>query len=173
MSETKVDKENHINVEIETDEAKTEKLKIDEATTNKSKKVAKKSKKVTENSNTVTENSNTVADETKTKKYTSRTGSQTMHEIRKYQNSTKSLIPTLPFQKFVRDLISDVAYRDLQLNDSGGIKVESSALDGLQAYAENYMVKLMDRANANAIHAHRITVQSKDIKLVKFVQSRD
>lgn len=98
-------------------------------------------------------------------------GTQTMCELRRYQMSTKHLIPLLPFKKFIRDLVSDIVSHDLQWKDAPRIKVESNALDGIQFYTEDYMVKLMTRAHANAIHAHRITVQPKDIKLVKFVQS--
>ena len=102
-------------------------------------------------------------------------GTQTMHELRRYQTSTKHLIPSLPFRKFVRDLVSDIVTHDLKWESAPQVKVkvESNALEGIQSYTEDYMVKLMTRAHANAIHAHRITVQPKDIKLVKFVQSNN
>jgi histone H3/H4 len=111
-----------------------------------------------------------------TKKLASRSGGvQTMCELRRYQKSTKHLIPSRPFRKFIRDLVYDIVTHDLKLESVPRfkVKVESNALEGIQYYTEDYMVKLMTRAHANAIHAHRITVQPKDIKLVKFVQSNN
>lgn len=112
----------------------------------------------------------TLIDHTKSN---SHTAPQVMHEILKYQKSTDLLIPALPFKKLTRDLIDDIMLNDLQLKDVTKVKIQADALEGIQAHIEDYMVKLMIRANASAIHAHRITVQPKDIKLVKFVQSEN
>ena len=43
----------------------------------------------------------------------------------------------------------------------------SSALCALQYISEEFLINLLSKANLAAIHAKRVTIQPKDIKLVK------
>ena len=43
----------------------------------------------------------------------------------------------------------------------------SSALCALQYASEEFLINLLSKANLAAIHAKRVTIQPKDIKLVK------
>ncbi|OBT50453.1 histone H3, partial [Pseudogymnoascus sp. 24MN13] len=73
-------------------------------------------------------------------------GTVALREIRRYQKSTELLIRKLPFQRLVR---------------------ESSAIGALQESVEAYLVSLFEDTNLCAIHAKRVTIQSKDIQLAR------
>jgi histone H3/H4 len=42
-----------------------------------------------------------------------------------------------------------------------------SAVVALQELTENYLVRLLEDSNHNAIHANRVTVQTKDLLLTQ------
>ena len=65
----------------------------------------------------------------KTKRY--RPGVLALAEIRKYQQSTESLIPRLPFRRLVRELVQ---------NKKQDIRIQETALEALQEAAETYLV---------------------------------
>lgn len=96
-----------------------------------------------------------------------RPGTVAMREIRRYQKTTELLIPRLPFSKMVRKIALD-------LNTSQGnvdkVQFQANALVGLQEAAENYLVKLLEDSNLNAIHANRVTLQPKDLQLAQRVR---
>jgi histone H3/H4 len=95
-----------------------------------------------------------------------RPGTVAMREIRRYQKSFELLIPKLPFSKLVREIANEILTQDLGVSqDDARIQFQASALVGMQELTENYIVKLLNHANMNAIHANRTTVQPKDIKL--------
>ena len=48
-----------------------------------------------------------------------------------------------------------------------GIRFQSSALGALQESVEAYLVSLFEDTNLCAIHAKRVTIQSKDIQLAR------
>ena len=52
-------------------------------------------------------------------------------EIRKYQKSTQSLIPKLPFRRLVREIAQ---------NEKQDIKMQETALEAFQEVAETYLV---------------------------------
>lgn len=100
-----------------------------------------------------------------------RPGTVAMREIRRYQKSFELLIPKLPFSKLVRDIANEILTQELGLEkDDARIQFQASALVGLQEATENYLVKLLTHANMNAIHANRVTVQPKDIKLALYTR---
>jgi histone H3/H4 len=100
-----------------------------------------------------------------------RPGTVAMREIRRYQKSFDLLIPKLPFSKLVRDIANEILTQDLGISqDDARIQFQSSALIGLQESTENYLVRLLGHANMNAIHANRVTVQPKDIRLALYVR---
>jgi histone H3/H4 len=74
------------------------------------------------------------------------------------QKSTVLLIRKLPFQRLVREIAH---------NYKGDIRFQSSALGALQESVEAYLVSLFEDTNLCAIHAKRVTIQSKDINLAR------
>jgi histone H3 len=54
-----------------------------------------------------------------------------LREIRRYQMSTESLIPKLPFQRLVREIASEFR---------SDLRFQASAIMALQEAAESYMV---------------------------------
>ena len=91
----------------------------------------------------------------KPRKY--RPGTVALHEIRRYQKSTESLIRKLPFQRLVRELAQDLG----KMN----IRFQSGAIMALQEASEAYLVGLLEDANLCAVHAKRVTIMTKDIQL--------
>ena len=79
-----------------------------------------------------------------------------MREIRKYQKSTHHLIRKLPFQRLVREVAQEL-HPDLRF--------QSTAIYALQEASENFMVGLMEFTNLAAIHAKRVTIMPKDMRL--------
>ena len=87
-----------------------------------------------------------------------RPGTVALREIRKYQKSTELLIHKLPFQRLVHEILQGFAV---------GFRVTPAMIMALQEAAEAYLVQLLEDSNLCAIHAKRITIQPKDIQLVR------
>jgi histone H3 len=87
-----------------------------------------------------------------------RPGTVALREIRRYQKSTDLLIRKLPFQRLVREIAQDF---------KSHLRFQSSAIGALQAAVEAYLVSLFEDTNLCAIHAKRVTIQSKDIQLAR------
>jgi Histones H3 and H4 len=69
-----------------------------------------------------------------------------------------SLIRKLPFQRLVREIAQDF---------KSDLRFQSSAIGALQESVEAYLVSLFEDTNLCAIHAKRVTIQSKDIQLAR------
>ncbi|KAF8216456.1 putative histone H3 [Mycena galopus ATCC 62051] len=87
-----------------------------------------------------------------------RPGTVALREIRAYQKSTEHLIRKLPFQRLVREIAQDL------MED---IRFQSTALEGLQEAAENFLVSLFEDTQACALHAKRVTIMQKDMMLAR------
>ena len=87
---------------------------------------------------------------------TTSSGTVALREIRRYQKSTELLIRKLPFQRLVREIAQDF---------KSDLRFQSSASGALQESVEAYLVSLFEDTNLCAIHAKRVTIQSKDIQL--------
>jgi histone H3 len=85
-------------------------------------------------------------------------GTVALREIRRYQKSTELLIRKLPFQRLVREIAQDF---------KSDLRFQSSAIGALQEAVESYLVSLFEDTNLCAIHAKRVTIQSKDIQLAR------
>ncbi|KAK5464527.1 histone H3.1 [Exophiala xenobiotica] len=72
--------------------------------------------------------------------------------------STELLIRKLPFQRLVREIAQDF---------KSDLRFQSSAIGALQESVEAYLVSLFEDTNLCAIHAKRVTIQSKDIQLAR------
>ena len=90
-----------------------------------------------------------------------RPGTVALREIRKYQKSTELLIRKLPFQRLVREIA-----RDYKID----IRFQSAAIGALQQASEAYLVEFFHDTNLCAIHAKRVTIMAKDMKLVRRIR---
>jgi histone H3 len=88
-----------------------------------------------------------------------------IRQIRKYQKSTDLLIRKLPFKRMVRTITA------LYLNDYP--RLQGTAILALQEAAESYIVNLFEDTNLCAIHAHRVTIMTKDIRLALRIRGED
>ncbi|CAK5265474.1 unnamed protein product [Mycena citricolor] len=85
-----------------------------------------------------------------------RPGAVALREIRKYQRSTELLIRKRPFQRLVRELAQSF---------KTDLRFQSGALAALQEAAEHYIVGLMDDSNLCVLHARRVTLMPRDMRL--------
>ena len=89
-----------------------------------------------------------------------------LREIRRYQKSTKCLIKRSPFQKLIREISWE--YRvcpDGPGTPSIQVRFQSTAIAALQEAAENFIVGLFEDVNLLAVHAKRVTIMPRDIRL--------
>ncbi len=93
-----------------------------------------------------------------------RPGVVALREIRKYQNSTKLLIRKLPFQRLVRDIAQGF---------KGDLRFQSNAILALQEAAEAYLIGLFEDTNLCAIHAKRVTIMVRDVKLARRIRGNE
>ena len=87
-------------------------------------------------------------------------------EICRYQQSTKSLIRRTPFNKLIKEISQE--YRicpEGPGTPSVQVRFQSTALAALQEAAENFLVGLFEDVNLLAVHAKRVTVMPRDIRL--------
>ncbi|CAI4233305.1 unnamed protein product [Auanema sp. JU1783] len=93
-----------------------------------------------------------------------RPGVKALQEIRKYQKTTNMLIQKLPFQRLVREIAIEMDAR------SCGYRFTSEALAALQEATEAFLVQVFTDGYLCAVHAKRVTLQPKDIQLVRRLQ---
>lgn len=91
-----------------------------------------------------------------------RPGTVALREIRRYQKTTELLIRRLPFSRLVREISNQVSPEPFRWS--------ANAFIALQEATEAVLVGLFDDANLCAIHAKRITIQPKDIKLARRIR---
>merc|ERR1712157_478336 len=60
-----------------------------------------------------------------------------------------------------------VALREIRQDFKSDLRFQSSAIGALQESVEAYLVSLFEDTNLCAIHAKRVTIQSKDIQLAR------
>ena len=90
-----------------------------------------------------------------------RPGTVAIREIRKYQKTTDLLIKKLPFQRVVREIAQDF---------NSNLRFQASAVVALQEATESYIVGLFEDTNLCAIHAGRVTIMPKDMKLARRIR---
>ena len=90
--------------------------------------------------------------------------------IRRYQKSTECLIKRLPFQKLKREISQEYrVYPQGPGTPSIQVRFQSTAIAALQEAAENFIVGLFEDINLLAIHAKRVTVTSRDVRLALII----
>ena len=93
-----------------------------------------------------------------------RAGTAALKDIRHFQKTSALLIRKLPFQRLVREIAQD--YKT-------DLRFQSAAILCLQEAAEAYLVRLFDDANLCAIHARRVTIMPRDIKLARRIRGEN
>ena len=95
-----------------------------------------------------------------------RPGMVAWREYRRYQKSTKCLFKRSPFQKLIREISQE--YRVCPKGPgtpSIQVRFQSTAITALQEAAENFIVGLFADVNLLAVHAKRVTVMPRDVRL--------
>merc|ERR1719272_400610 len=95
------------------------------------------------------------------KKIRFRPGTVALREIKRYQKSTKNLLPRAPFHRLVRKITLDY---------DSDLRFASQALVALQEAAEAYLVGIFEDTNLCAIHAKRATIFKKDMDLARRIR---
>ncbi|XP_027235648.2 histone H3.3 type b [Penaeus vannamei] len=90
-----------------------------------------------------------------------RPGTVALREIRFYQKGGNTLVPKLPFSRLIREILESF---------HPNLRIQSLALQALQEAAEAYIISLMEMANLCSIHAKRVTLYPKDIRLVRRIR---
>ena len=89
-----------------------------------------------------------------------------LREIRRYQKSTECLIKRSPFQKLIREILQEY---QVCLQGPGTpsmqVRFQSTAIAALQEVAENFIVDLFEDVNLLAVHAKRVTLMPRDVRL--------
>lgn len=81
-----------------------------------------------------------------------------MREILELQKTTHLLIPRLPFQRVVREILEKYG---------ADVRVQRQAIEALRESSEMYVVQMFDDALMCMLHARRKTLQLRDIRLLK------
>jgi histone H3 len=93
-----------------------------------------------------------------------RPGTVALRQIRHYQKSTELLMRKLPFQRLVREIAQDFKM---------DLRFQGNAITALQEASEAYIVSLFEDVNLMAIHAKRVTIMPKDLKLAHRIRGDD
>ena len=89
-----------------------------------------------------------------------------LREIRRYQKSTECLIKRSPFQKLVQEISQEYHICPQGPGTpSMQVRFQSTTIAALQEAAENFIVALFEDVKLLAIHAKRVTVMPRDIRL--------
>jgi histone H3 len=81
------------------------------------------------------------------------------------QKSVNLLIKKRPFQRLLREIASG-----FKAPDGDDYRWQSTAVLAVQEATEAYLVGLFEDTNLCAIHAKRVTIMPKDIKLARRIR---
>ncbi|KAI8999658.1 histone H3.3 [Gaertneriomyces semiglobifer] len=90
-----------------------------------------------------------------------------LREIRRYQKSTDLLLRKLPFAQLVKEIMQEEHIRSKKPPGDAIMRIRKDAMVALQEASEAYLVHLFEDTNLAAIHAKRVTIQPKDMQLVR------
>lgn len=96
------------------------------------------------------------------KKHRKKPGVGALREIRKYQKSTEPLLRFAPVKRLVVEMIQEFCSMS---SSSDGLRSTTGAIFAIREACESYLVEKFEDSNLNAIHAHRVTIMPKDMKL--------
>lgn len=84
--------------------------------------------------------------------------SPAVREIMQLQGTTHLLIPRLPFQRVIREILQQFRV---------DFRLQGQAIEALRESSELYLVQMFSDALLCMIHAKRATLQVRDIHLLK------
>uniref|UniRef100_A0A7M5X624 Core Histone H2A/H2B/H3 domain-containing protein n=1 Tax=Clytia hemisphaerica TaxID=252671 RepID=A0A7M5X624_9CNID len=87
---------------------------------------------------------------------------KTVGEIRFYQRTTFNLIPKLSFCRLIKELLCSAGAEHL--------RIQTIALEALQEATEDFIVRYFQDSNFCALHAGRVTLMVKDMKLLNILK---
>ena len=90
-------------------------------------------------------------------RYRKRPGTKALQEIRREQKSTQSIIPLAPFIRLEKEVGDDFKM---------DLRWQTQAIMALRDFAKMYLIGYFDDTNLAAIHAKRVTIMKRDMKLV-------
>ena len=90
-----------------------------------------------------------------------RAGTVALREIRKYQKSTEMLCRNTPFRRLVKEIMHEF---------NTNMRLQEKAAVALQEGAEAYLAGLFTDGNLEALHAKRVTLMPKDIKIARTIR---
>jgi len=76
------------------------------------------------------------------------------------------LIPLLPFSRLVREIALDIT----AIRGIDGLRFQTNALRCLQEASEMYLTQLLEDCQLLAIHATRVTIMIKDLRLARRIR---
>ena len=86
-------------------------------------------------------------------------GTVALRDIRRYQRSTRTLIPKLSFRRLVQEVLQEYGHtQDIT-------RLSQKAVEALQEGGEQYISSLYKLTNTLAIHSGRVTIREGDLKL--------
>ena len=97
-----------------------------------------------------------------------RPGTVALREIRRYQKSVDLLIPKRPFQRLLKDITYNSWYQLKEMKRTQLDKMhrmQFATVNAIQEASEATLVGLFEDTNLCAIHAKRVTIMEKDLKL--------
>eukprot|EP01017_Pseudomicrothorax_dubius_P018505 TRINITY_DN2045_c0_g1_i1.p1 TRINITY_DN2045_c0_g1~~TRINITY_DN2045_c0_g1_i1.p1 ORF type:complete len:184 (-),score=24.56 TRINITY_DN2045_c0_g1_i1:92-643(-) len=94
-----------------------------------------------------------------------RPGETALSQIRKYKKIPNLLIRKLPFQRLVRDIAHDLVGRQNE-----PFRWTLPALEIVQSVAEDYLTNLFEDSYACTLHAKRVTLMPKDMRLARRIR---
>ena len=95
-----------------------------------------------------------------------RPGTRALKEIKHYQKQGGLLIPRRPMLLFVKDTIK-------KFKKDFDFRLQANALEVLREATEAFLVAFFEDSNLCAIHAKRVTMMDRDMKLVKRLTQHD
>ena len=99
--------------------------------------------------------------EPEVRKRRARPGAKALREIKQYQRSGDNVIAKAPLRRLIKEISNRI---------SPDARYSLGAIGAIQECIEGYMVSLFEDTNLCAIHARRVTIMSKDMKLARRIR---
>ena len=103
----------------------------------------------------------TTQEGTEKAKRRTRPGAKALREIKMYQRSTDTLLPRAALQRVIKEITAKY-YPEARYS--------YGAIDAVQQCVESYMVGLFEDTQLCAVHAKRMTVMTKDMRLARRIR---
>ena len=96
-----------------------------------------------------------------TTKRRARPGMKALREIRRYQRSTDTVVPRAALQRVVREISSKYMPE---------ARYSLGAIEAVHQCLESYMVGLFEDTGLCSIHARRVTIMTRDMRLARRIR---